>query len=283
MKLRISMLLAASLAVAGTASADMVAGWDFSQYAGQSFLAIDSDLAYANTLEANYSDLDPSLGAGRNRLDSPGPATTPTPECGVNGSCQFGRFYFDGSFGSTAVAGDAFVPGDLNFVSGSLDANLNAPGTISFDTQTVLQGEGQRFFSEGAMEWTGAGSGMIVFETTVSGLYTDWVLTFAGVVDSGTSTVSVEFADSLLDPTTPDYAFVGDILLNTQDVVRSIDLDGLGLTTANAFVRLTLNGSGGTPQIDNVALSATFVPEPGTALLMLMGLLGLGLGARRRA
>ena len=72
MKLRMTMLALASLALAGTAQAEMVAGWDFSQYGGSSFLAIDSGsspLVYANELEANYPDLDPSFGAGRNRSD----------------------------------------------------------------------------------------------------------------------------------------------------------------------------------------------------------------------
>jgi hypothetical protein len=282
MKVRIALLLTASLAVAGTASADMVAGWDFSQYFGQSALAIDSDFAYANTLEANYSDLDPSNGLGRNRPDSPGPATTPTPACGANGSCQFGKLYFDGSLGSSDIGfDDPFAPGDLNFVSGSLSANLNAPA-VGFDNDVLLLFEGQRFFSEGAMEWQGSESGSIVFELTPGGLYRDWELTLAGIVDSGTSTLGVEFAASLLDPSTPDFAFVGNITLNTQDVVRSIDLDGLGLDSSHAFVRLTF-GTGDSPTIDNLAVAATFVPEPGTVLLVLMGLMGLGLGGRRRA
>ena len=49
-------------AVSSPAQASTIAGWDFSQYVGSSFLSVDG-ASFTNTLDANYSDLDPN-GAG---------------------------------------------------------------------------------------------------------------------------------------------------------------------------------------------------------------------------
>jgi hypothetical protein len=68
-----------------SAQASLVARWDFSQYAGDGFMSIDGGSSFTNTLSANYSDLDPTFGAGFE-------------------SAAFGTMYVDGSFGSTPVA-----------------------------------------------------------------------------------------------------------------------------------------------------------------------------------
>ena len=211
MKLRNAVVALAAIGVAGSAQADMLAGWDFSQYGGQSFLAIDSasPFIYSNVLEANYSDRDDSFGAGRNRNDDQDTTgATRTPDCGDGGSCEFGTLYFDGSFGSTDIPefSEGDLVGELNAVSGSLGANVDAPSQVEFGSgaaQAVQQEEGQRFFNDLALEWQGGTNASIVFEATLDDLFTDFVLTFAGVAGSDTSTVLVEFAPSTTSTGSP--------------------------------------------------------------------------------
>ena len=61
------MLIAAAVVLSspGTAHAQdtLVAGWDFSQYIGPNALSVDC-VNPALQLEANYSDFDPTSGAG---------------------------------------------------------------------------------------------------------------------------------------------------------------------------------------------------------------------------
>src|SRR4029077_13307140 len=121
--------LAASVAFAGHAGAVMIAGWDFSQYYGDNTLSIDG-ATYTDTLNANYSNLDPTFGAGA-------------------ASAQYGTMFINGAHGSTAVdiagAAPAFAP-----LAPSLGSNINAPltgipGLVPFDSATVLIDEGQTF------------------------------------------------------------------------------------------------------------------------------------------
>src|SRR5262245_55776567 len=99
--------LGISVLIAGSANASMVAGWDFSQYLAPGALTIDGATG-TNVLSANYSNLDPTAGAGAE-------------------SAAFGTMFINGSFGSTNVdptsATPPFWPND-----GSLVSNLNAPG-----------------------------------------------------------------------------------------------------------------------------------------------------------
>ena len=76
-------MVAVAAFVSAPAQATMVAGWDFSQYLSDSQLSVDG-ATYTDTLSANYSNLDPTFGAGAE-------------------SAAFGTMYIDGSFGSTAI------------------------------------------------------------------------------------------------------------------------------------------------------------------------------------
>jgi hypothetical protein len=212
---------------------------------------------FVNTLDANYSDLDPN-GAGAESAD-------------------FGRMLMDGTSGSTNVdpnpgtPGPAFIP-----VTDSLASNLGAPAVAgSFDSHTILFDEGQPFQNFLSMSATQAVSVVFVADLTddpnnQSG--EDWVLTFGGRTFSGSSSVGIAFST---DGTS--YSSLGSVNLTATDAPFSVNL-GAGPSTT-AFVRLTFAapGAGQVNQaiIDNLALNATLVPEPGTLGLFLAGMLGL--------
>ena len=75
--------MAVSASMASSSQAFLAAGWDFSQYAGDGLLSLDF-VTFTTTLSANYSDLDPTFGAGAE-------------------SAAFGTFYLNGSFGSSSI------------------------------------------------------------------------------------------------------------------------------------------------------------------------------------
>jgi len=256
-----SILLLAGTTVAGTAAAvedAMVAGWDFSQYYGSTYL-VTSGLDFTNVLDANYSDLDPTFGAGAE-------------------SAAFGTMYMDGSFGSTNVnagsGSEPFVP-----FSGSLGSNIGAPALVDFDAHTVLASEGQEYTQ--FLSMTARDAVTVVFSadlSTVSDLGSNWNLSFGGKTLSGTSSIGIEFSS---DGT--DFTGFGSVNLDTSDKLYSVDL-GTGASDL-AYVRLSFSVSGADqPLIDNLAIRSDLapVPEPGTAALVLGGLLGLGVVGRRR-
>ena len=252
-----SLGLAASLS--SPASASTIAGWDFSQYVGSSFLSIDGG-SFTNTLDANYSDLDPN-GAGSE-------------------SATFGTMLMDGSSGSTNVdpasASAQFIP-----TTDSLSSNLNAPAVVgAFDSHTILLDEGQPFQS--FLSMTAQGGVSVVFLADLTGdpqSGESWSVSFGGKTFSGSAQVGIEFSTN-----GSSYTSLGPVNLTAADTAFSVPL---ALTnTDTAYVRLTFPapGAGGLNQviIDNLAINATLVPEPGTTGLFLAGLLGLVRFGRRR-
>jgi hypothetical protein len=247
--------------LAGTAQASTIAGWDFSQYVGSSFLSIDGG-SFTNTLDANYSDLDPN-GAGFE-------------------SAAYGTMLMDGSAGSTDVdpssASAQFIP-----TTDSLASNLNAPALAgAFDSHTILLDptEGQMFAN--FLSMTAQGGASVVF---LADLTSDpqsgesWSVSFGGKTFSGSAQVGIEFSTD-----GSSFTSFGSVNLTTADTAFSVPL-GVG-STDTAYVRLTFGapGAGGLNQaiIDNLAINATLVPEPGTTGLFLAGLLGLVRFGRRR-
>jgi hypothetical protein len=109
--------IAVSASIAGSAQAYLVAGWDFSQYFNDGLLSIDG-ATYQNTLSANYSDLDPTFGAGAE-------------------SAAFGTLYFNGSFGSTSVSPTGNLTEEFLPTAGSLTSNLDAGGIADAFTVSV--------------------------------------------------------------------------------------------------------------------------------------------------
>jgi hypothetical protein len=246
---------AASALVAGAAHSSTIAGWDFSQYVSDSVLSIDGATG-ANTLAANYSNLDPTFGAGAE-------------------SAAYGTMFINGAHGSTSVdpfgASPEFLPS-----AGSLASNLNAPvpGSQPFDSFTTLQAEGQGSANLLAMRAVGAAN--VVFEATTVGSSkhgSNWGLSFGGKTFSGSSSVGVSFS---LDGST--YSAPTLLNLDTNDTPFLVSFGPI--TADTIFVRLALSPANGVPLIDNVSLNATLVPEPGTLVLLAAGLAAVGL--RRR-
>jgi hypothetical protein len=238
----------------------MVAGWDFSQYSTDGFLSLD-EATLSNTLGANYSDLDPTFGAGAE-------------------SAAFGTMHLDGQFGSTNTPldfADPFVPSAA--AGGSLTSNKTAPAGSDFDSFLVLSNEGQPFTNPFAMAAVGAAT--VVFAAdllSVPEIGDSWSITFGARTFSGTSAITIEFSTDGVS-----FTSFGVANLTTVDTLFSVAFGGG--PSERAFVRLGFDPSGGQPFIDNVAISADLasVPEPGVTALLLTGLAGLARMGRRRA
>ena len=249
--------LASLVTLAAPARAELIAGWDFSQYASSGFLSLDG-VTFTATLPANYSDFDPTFNAGAE-------------------SAEFGAMYMDGSFGSTDISGvlgtfaEPFQPLD-----GSLVGNADAPFPIPFDAHSVLTSEGQtfaNFLSFGAFQ-----TGSLVFEAdlgSVAQTRGNWSVSFGGQTLSGTATVDVEFSTD-----GASYQSFGSVMLTTVDTAFDVALGTA--TSSTAYVRLTLNTANAfdIPYIDNVAIEA---PEAGSGAASALALVTLGLLRSRRA
>jgi len=255
--------LLASAWTAQPARAVTVAAWDFSQYAAPGFLTTDNvALALTQTLDANFSDLDP------NAMGSP--------------ADQFGTMFLDGSLGSSVgtLTGPIIPNGnDLtanNDVLDTVGVTLGSGG--SFNVLELIEGqENTMILGLGAVE----GNSSVVFQadlTTAGLLGEDWVLSLGGQNrNGGTGQVNVEFSTdgTSFDPLAP-FQFTGN-----ESVFTAPTTSG---PTSQAFFRLTfLDGIDTNPTIDNVGIAATTsVPEAGTLLLLGSGLMGLvGFGRRR--
>jgi hypothetical protein len=245
--------MAVSASIAGPSQAFLAAGWDFSQYAGDALLQIDG-IHFTTTLSANYSDLDPTFGAGAE-------------------SAAFGTMYLNGSFGSSAVVPTGFNDEAFLPTAGSLQSNLDLP-LPSFDAFTVLQAEGQLLYNPLSMTAQDAVS--VVFKTDLSSVPEtggNWSLSFAGKTFSGTSIVGIDFS---IDGSS--YASAGSVMLDDSDARYSVNLGTAASETA--FVRFSFNPEGvAQPIIDNVAVS---VPEPGILVQSLAALSGLLVSVRLR-
>ena len=231
--------------IAAPAHAEMIAGWDFSQYFGSGFLTIDG-ATFTDTLDANYSDLDPTFNAGAE-------------------SAAFGTMYIDGSFGSTDVAEGSGTEEIIPF-TGSLAGNADAPAVNPFESFSILTNEGQMFTSQ--LSLRGDATSSVVFEADVSsvaGTRSNWRVTFAGRNLSGQSDVGIQFSTD-----GSSYTSYGSVTLLTSEAAFDVALGTA--TSAMGYVKFDFAPPNGTdlPIIDNVAIE---VPEPNAAA---MGWLALG-------
>jgi hypothetical protein len=270
MKIR-ALAIAFTLLAAGSAQAApiLVAGWDFSQFA-PGFLTTDGGLSLTNTLLSNYSDLDA------------------TETAGIGTGSGFGTMRVDGTFGSFATplnGNDPFRPQTPSILQNQNVAAVAGVPLGDAAASILLLNEAtpsQESFNDVRMVARDqAGLLDVVFQADLGGAYLGdaWALSFGGVTATGTSSVAVEFSTdgSVYNP-------IGNAALTTTAQTFSFALGGLGLD--EVFVRLRFTGSNTIlPGIDNLALVAEVtpvgVPEPGTALLLLSGLAGLGAFGRR--
>jgi hypothetical protein len=254
--------LAVSVLLVRPAQAETVAGWDFSQWAGDAALITDGTTpTFRNTLEANYSSLDPSDGAGAE-------------------SAAFGTLYFDGNFGSTSVDELAYPPDftPTAAAAGSLDSNLEGPvaggGPQPFNSFTILESEGQDFAQDVAM--TAAAPLSVVFQADRGSpppVSHHWELSLGGRTFDGSSDVEVEFSTDGVS-----YSPMTTFHLTSTDTRFSAPL--MAAVTDTAFVRLSLDPLGGQPMIDNVAV--VLLPEPDLPLQVAASLVTLAVLHRVR-
>jgi len=254
--------LALSVGITGSAQAVMVAGWDFSQYAGDGLFSIDG-AEFTNVLSANYSNLDPTFGAGAE-------------------SAAFGTLFFNGTFGSTNV--DPSTTSTLNPTSPSLVSNVNAPvaggGPVPFDSYTVLLDEGQVFATDLSFQIQSVVSFVFAaYTNTIPGLGSDWSVSFGGQTGSGTSTVGIDFSTDGIT-----YVNIGSRTLTNVDSAFTMSL--AALPSEAAYVRFNVNPTGIGTRIDNLAINGTIVPPvplPGTAVLLGTALAAFAAFGRRRS
>ena len=264
--MKIAAITVSSACLAGTAAAELIAGWDFSQYAADG--SLDAGSGNVDTLPANYSSLDSSYGAGGT---SPGD------------SADFGTLFMNGAFGSSNVDETAASPGpEVVARANDTKANRLAPVTMStsgafpvnaFDALNVLLGEGQA--NQSRVGLTARTPVDLVFQADQGAVLTKtWEVSFAGfaVAPTGPVTVGVEFA-----PGCGSYSLIDTVVLS--DAEQSFNMPLANVNAQEVCVRLSLDTANGQPVIDNVA-----VPEPGFASMLVAGVLALlGLERRRRA
>lgn len=270
MKAKYLLLSVASLALAGTSQAALIAGWDFSQYSNAGFLTIDGATP-TNTLQSNHSALDPTNQSGLE-------------------SNQYGTLHLDGLYGSFNTpldfATDPVIPFEGSLTSNASQAFLGYGSGAACTQGQIESMPGANCNDFSLINGTDTPVG-VVFEANPGATNPlqageNWGISFAGkTVAAGTQSILVEFS-----PDGSGYVTVGTASLTGVDTLYTF-VAPAGIS-AKGFFRLNLTGTGaasGTPQIDNLGISASLVlvPEPGTAMLLLAGLVGLAKAGSRRA
>lgn len=254
----VSSLVAGS---AVTAQAEMLAGWDFSQFTNlfDGFSSIDGATT-VGSLDANYSD---ALG-------------------GVNGGASaIGTVFYDGTNGSTAFNLNTGEVGrqsgfDLSSNSASAFATLGSIGSRA--TLNSVYGQNGTVGGLGVLT-----DGNLVFEMDVSSTAVaaeDWIVTYGAQTSSGTG--SITWAWSLDGVVFNDLASSNSV--TAVDVAYSADFSGVAALDgqSSVFFRAAVDAPDGfLVSIDNVQISGTAVPEP-SAFAALAGVVALGFVAVRR-
>lgn len=246
-----------ALSLASAQAQEMVAGWDFSQYAGDSVNSIDG-ATFTETLNANYSDRD-SNGVGL--------------EAGA-----FGTLHYDGAFGSTNVNPDG-TSDEIWPSSGNLSSNTNV-GTKLFDSANsqVSANEGAQQFNL-ALKLLTQDAMSVVFAadtTSISTSFTDWSVSFAGLDltagDASPANVDVSFSSDGVN-------YGATTTFNLTGIDSAFSTGTFADATQTAFFKFDFGGTD--LAVDNVGITGTVVPEP-SAFAAIAGALALGAVAVRR-
>lgn len=253
-----------ALCLAASAQAVVIAGWDFSQHR-----LPNSAVGGGSPLPANYASLDPN-GAGA-EAGVIGTATYNAgvllPTAGIGFNCD--------RTGSLGTEGCATPNTDGPVRSNRSEAfDLGRP---SFDAFSILKAEGQAFTNRYGMTPTGAVDLIVGATAGYTGGASNWQVSFGAQMLTGTtSTVNVAFS-----PDGVSYTSFGSVNITTDDERFSVPL--AVAASPKGFVRLSLDASSGQPVIDNVAIEATPIPEPGSVAMLVSGAACLlGLARRRR-
>lgn len=257
MKKTITITAALFAIFAGSAFADLVAGWDFSQFTFDGDDDTDFQFDGTTSLNANYSDLDlgldafatPGFGGGAAAY---GQATWAAPSTfsGYDAINNLGGLYSgQGLVGISTVVGSFDLgPGSLN------DGQLNDSAFGIFN----LAGD----------------ASAITFALTPGTTYDSWAIQLAGITtDGGAGTVALTSSNDGVTFGGPSTTFN----LTGSDALYTFDLFGLGVDDS-VFVRMVFSSNA---VIDNLAVSGTAVPEPST-FAVLLGVVALTYASIRR-
>lgn len=274
--------------MAGAQDKQMVAAWDFSQFAGNGFSVVDGTIQ--QFAQANYTDF-PLPDGGQGFSVNGGPAWG---DGDTFGAVEFGRMLYDGTNGSSALdieeqevgfngdadmtarnsVGDGFTigaSGQINVLEQQGQPNGNAFGTRFRDQGNGM--DGKSFVL--AIDLTGPNAAF--------GSGSAWQVDFAAKTETGfDGNASIDWAYS-----TDGSNYVSFDTTDIQDSEAGYTLDFSGENglddVSEAFFRGTIQGVDGETggiAMDNVSVSA--VPEPST-FAGIAGLLALAFaGARRR-
>lgn len=272
MKMKSGLAVVASLLLAGSAQATLVAGWGFEQNNGAGTIGAFAGFVPENTISANYSDFDPN-GLGLE-------------------SGNFGTLWMDGSFGSDVITnGDFNIATDELVIAGlGFTQNNDEPGVYSglmgdlaslgtFGAEGICFDGGATCGGANTLQANLAFDAVFQADAGAGQAGTDWVLEFAkGSVLAGTTDVEVSWG---FDGVT--YANSQIVSMTDTEALQTINLGGVD--EQDVFVRFSFTDTTYFPNIDNVTLAATVnaVPEPGTILLGLAGALGLAVFGRRES
>ena len=231
--------------LAAPASAELVAGWDFSDLSGDS-ATVPGSYAATNTIQATASSLDVTGDVVASTLR---PGGSVRDQNGLQGGVN----------GFVSVTDPSFPAGTPSFTGGELlGLTARGPATLEFDTSLAATPTDQ---------WWVLTMGAAALSPDIAGTSDE--------VD-----IDISFGD-----TCGSAASVATITVRPDQGDLDVSAFLAPAASAGGCVVLGLDGSVTQPLIDNVALStvALPVPEPGMGAMLLAGAAGLLGLARRRA
>jgi hypothetical protein len=226
------------------ASAELVAGWDFSDLSGDSAPVPGGGYAANYAIQATASSLNVTGDVVASTLR---PGASVRDDAGLQGGIN----------GYSSATDPSFPAGTTSFGGGEL-LGLTARGTATLEFDTSLA-------ATPTNEWWVLTLGAAAISPTLNAF---------GELDE--TQIDIAFG-----ATCGSAASVASVTVSPEDTEVKTFL--APATSAGGCVVLDVDGSSVQPLIDNVALSTVAVPEPGLGALLVSGVAGLLGLARRRA